>query len=190
MQNEKAAHFSALVRCSVEEAEQWLSRSCGSMEAALDEYLTRQRSLKRQKASSDSPHPEGLAEFASRRGEEITQNQLKARTAKAEAFSKRNMNSALISGAATSPEAATRSQVVVIDLADETEDEEATAADEPLRRSPSTSPGEVLFLSEMQWEMERNRNKIHLLFADPVLMICLRLLVGIFCPMLLKCPIC
>ncbi|KAL8439922.1 hypothetical protein Efla_004847 [Eimeria flavescens] len=61
---EDAARFAALVQCSLGEAQDWLNRNSGTMEAALDSYLAQRRNTKRQKLRTESalPHQTGLAE--------------------------------------------------------------------------------------------------------------------------------
>lgn len=51
---EGAARFAALVRCSVEEAHQWLRGTTGSMETALDSYLAQKTAAKRPKTGTES----------------------------------------------------------------------------------------------------------------------------------------
>ena len=55
--DEGASRFAALVRCSVQEAQEWLRKSAGSIEAALDSYLAQERSSKRHKTNAASPRP-------------------------------------------------------------------------------------------------------------------------------------
>ncbi|KAL8275788.1 hypothetical protein Esti_000351 [Eimeria stiedai] len=54
-QADGAVRFAALVHCSIEEAQDWLRRSNGTMEAALDSYLTNRKVPKRQRICKESP---------------------------------------------------------------------------------------------------------------------------------------
>lgn len=150
--SEDAARFAALVRCSLEEAQHWLRRSAGTMEAALDSYLSRQGASKRHKVCIDShvPYkaplrtsaiPESTAPSAASRTVGLPTREANY----AERGTDSSANARENKAASCSEISAATSTALVIDLADDSDDECANVCAETGVPDPCRSAGEALF---------------------------------------------
>lgn len=150
-QYEGASRFAALVRCSVHEAQEWLRRSSGSFETALNDYLTQQRSPKRHKLSATPPRPCNQhldTPCSPLTGDVAPGNPTRVRTGHLE--NPEGANSALLdeTGQSNAPkgrDAFGGSRTLMIDLAGESDEEEETAVGEVDGRDASNSSGEVFY---------------------------------------------
>lgn len=122
-----AARFASLVRCSLEEAQDWLSRGSGTMETALDTYLAYQQQSKRKRTYADStasstaqfPCSNTLGAVTScislARGQETSRTVGHKQS--------ENLPVKVVKAGAASSTAASTSKVLTIEIADDSESE-------------------------------------------------------------------
>ncbi|CDI75044.1 DNA repair protein, putative [Eimeria praecox] len=148
-QNEGAIRFAALVRCSVQEAQEWLRRSDGSIEAALDCYLTHQGSSKRHKTSVTSPHPCSLhlsSAISPVTGEFKSRNSITVGTGPLEASGGPRPDFCVVTDQAKTQaggESSVENQALMIDLDDDSGEEEAAETSGNNDSGPSDSAGKL-----------------------------------------------
>ncbi|CDJ36054.1 DNA repair protein, putative [Eimeria mitis] len=147
-QNEGAARFAALVRCSIQEAQEWLRRSAGSIEAALDGYLAQQRSSKRHKTSATSPcpcSPHLNSAFSPVTKESSSRNSTGMGTGRHETSDGAGPGSLPVKQAKVQAarEASVGGPVLMIDLAGDSGEEDVTATSENKGHNASNPAGKL-----------------------------------------------